>query len=57
MMSTRTPTRFAAAILLCGMLTAPSADANAQALKNINDGQVSRTAPNWPTFIAAEKGF
>ena len=29
----------------------------AQALKKISDGQVSKTAPNWPNFIAAEKGF
>ena len=52
-----TPTRFAAAMLLCGMMAAPLADAEAQALKKISDGQVSRTAPNWPSFIAAEKGF
>ena len=52
-----TPTRFAAALLLCGMMAAPLADAEAQALKKISDGQVSRTAPNWPSFIAAEKGF
>ena len=57
MKSTMTPTRFAAVLLLCGMLTAPWADAEAQALKKISDGQVSRTAPNWPSFIAAEKGF
>ena len=54
-MWTMTPTRFAAALLLCGMMAAPSA--KAQTLKKINDGQVSRTAPNWPSFIAAEKGF
>jgi ABC-type nitrate/sulfonate/bicarbonate transport system substrate-binding protein len=52
-----TPTRLVAAALLCGMMALPLADANAQALKKINDGQVSRTAPNWPAFIAAEKGF
>ena len=57
MTPTMTPTRFAAALLLCGTLTTPSADAEAQALKKISDGQVSRTAPNWPSFIAAEKGF
>ena len=45
MMPTMTPTRFAAALLLYGMLTAPWADAEAQALKKISDGQVSRTAP------------
>jgi len=50
-------TRFAAALLLCGMMAAPLADAKAQALKKISDGQVSRTAPNWPSFIAVEKGF
>ena len=52
-----TPTRLVAAALLCGMMALPLAGANAQALKKINDGQVSRTAPNWPAFIAAEKGF
>ena len=52
-----TPTRLVAAALLCGMIASPSADAKAQALKKISDGQVSRTAPNWPSFIAAEKGF
>jgi hypothetical protein len=54
-MRTMTPTRFAAAMLLCGMMIAPSAEAHT--LKKINDGQVSRTAPNWPSFIAAEKSF
>jgi NitT/TauT family transport system substrate-binding protein len=57
MKSTMTPARLAAALLLCGMMAAPFAGAKAQALKKINDGQVSRTAPNWPSFIAAEKGF
>ena len=52
-----TPTRLVAAALLCGMIASPLADARAQALKKISDGQVSRTAPNWPSFIAAEKGF
>ncbi len=52
-----TPTRLVAAVLLCGMIASPFADAKAQALKKISDGQVSRTAPNWPGFIAAEKGF
>ena len=56
-MRTMTPTRFAAALLLYGMLTAPWADAEAQALKKISDGQVSRTAPNWPSFIAAAVSF
>ena len=52
-----TPIRLVAAALLCGMIASPWAGAKAQALKKINDGQVSRTAPNWPAFIAAEKGF
>jgi NitT/TauT family transport system substrate-binding protein len=52
-----TPTRLVAAALICGMIASPLADAKAQALKKISDGQVSRTAPNWPSFIAAEKGF
>jgi ABC-type nitrate/sulfonate/bicarbonate transport system substrate-binding protein len=52
-----TPTRLAAAMLLCGMMATPLADAEAQALKKISDGQVSKTAPNWPNFIANEKGF
>jgi ABC-type nitrate/sulfonate/bicarbonate transport system substrate-binding protein len=51
------PTRLAAILLLCGMMLAPPADAWAQALKKISDGQVSKTAPNWPNFIAVDKGF
>ena len=50
-------TRFAGTLLFCGALAAGASDATAQALKKINDGQVSRTAPNWPSFIAVEKGF
>jgi len=49
--------RLSAIMLLCGLAGAPLTGANAQALKKISDGQVSRTAPNWPNFIAAEKGF
>ena len=52
-----TPTRLAAIALLCAMIAAPFADAGAQALKKVSDGQVSKTAPNWPNFIAADKGF
>jgi NitT/TauT family transport system substrate-binding protein len=52
-----TPTRLAAILLLCGMMATPFAGAEAQALKKINDGQVSKTASNWANFIAAEKGF
>jgi NitT/TauT family transport system substrate-binding protein len=52
-----TLTRLAAVLLLCGTIVTPSDDAVAQALKKISDGQVSKTAPNWPGFIAAEKGF
>jgi NitT/TauT family transport system substrate-binding protein len=51
------PTRLAAVMLLCGMLNASFADAQAQAVKKISDGQVSKTAPNWPAFIAVDKGF
>jgi NitT/TauT family transport system substrate-binding protein len=51
------PARIAAIMMLIGMIAAPLADADAQALKKISDGQVSKTAPNWPNFIAAEKGF
>ena len=50
-------TRFAGTLLFCGALAAGPSDAPAQALKKINDGQVSPTAPNWPSFIAVEKGF
>ena len=46
--------RLAAVFLLIAAL--PTA-AHAQSLKKISDGQVSRTAPNWPSFIAADKGF
>jgi len=49
--------RLAAALLVCGVIAAAVTGAEAQALKKISDGQVSRTAPNWPNFIAAEKGF
>jgi ABC-type nitrate/sulfonate/bicarbonate transport system substrate-binding protein len=52
-----TRTRLAAILLLCGMMIAPLADARAQALKKISDGQVSKTAPNWANFIAVDKGF
>ena len=51
------PIRLSAIALLCGMVAAPLTGAKAQALKKISDGQVSRTAPNWPSFIAAEKGL
>jgi NitT/TauT family transport system substrate-binding protein len=51
------PSRLTALMLLCGMMIAPFADAQAQALKKISDGQVSKTAPNWANFIAVEKGF
>ena len=51
------PTRFAATLLLAAICFVPVAAATAQTLKKINDGQVSKTAPNWPNFIAAEKGF
>jgi NitT/TauT family transport system substrate-binding protein len=50
-----TPIRLAAAVLLCSLIVTPTADA--QALKKVSDGQVSKTAPNWPNFIAADKGF
>ena len=61
MRPTMTPTRLssilASIVLLCGMMIAPSTRAEAQALKKVSDGQVSKTAPNWPGFIATEKGF
>lgn len=48
----------AAAALLCALAFAlPATGASAQALKKISDGQVSKTAPNWPSFIAVDKGF
>jgi len=49
--------RFAGALLLCALIAAPPAGARAQTLKKVSDGQVSKTAPNWPNFIAADKGF
>src|SRR5262249_2383924 len=42
--------------LFCAACVWPVAG-QAQALKKISDGQVSKTAPNWPNFIAVEKGF
>jgi len=44
-----------AAALACIALVLPATGASAQ--KKISDGQVSKTAPDWPNFIAAEKGF
>ena len=49
--------RFVAPFLLCAACAMPLVGAQAQALKKINEGQVSKTAPNWPNFIAAEKGL
>src|ERR1700681_2490667 len=46
-----------AATLLCIDCAVPISGAQAQQLKKISDGQVSKTAPNWPNFIAVEKGF
>ncbi len=47
--------RLVCAVLACGLIACSSAAA--QTLSRINDGQVSRTAPNWPGFVAADKGF
>lgn len=47
--------RLVCAVLACGLIACSSAAA--QTLSRINDGQVSRTAPNWPSFVAADKGF
>lgn len=48
--------RFVAhALLLCGLLGAPSA--SAQTLNKIKIGHVSPTASNWTNFVATEKGF
>src|SRR4029077_6784013 len=55
--SAMTPNRIAAILLLCGMMIAPFAGDEGEALKKISDGQVSKTAPNWPNFIAVDKGF
>jgi NitT/TauT family transport system substrate-binding protein len=49
--------RLIAMLMLCAACIMPGAGVQAQALKKISDGQVSKTAPNWPHFIAAEKGF
>jgi ABC-type nitrate/sulfonate/bicarbonate transport system substrate-binding protein len=46
-----------AAALFCATFALACASAQAQQLKKISDGQVSKTAPNWPNFIAVEKGF
>jgi len=51
------PTHLVGALLLCAACVVLAADACAQAPKKISDGQVARTAPNWPSFIADEKGF
>src|SRR3954469_13813452 len=50
--------RLVATLLFCaGCIIMSVAAAPAQTLKKISDGQVSKTAPNWPNFIATEKGF
>jgi ABC-type nitrate/sulfonate/bicarbonate transport system substrate-binding protein len=48
--------RVVALVLFCAAWAWPAAG-QAQALKRVSDGQVSKTAPNWPNFIAMEKGF
>jgi ABC-type nitrate/sulfonate/bicarbonate transport system substrate-binding protein len=42
---------------ICALLILPVAGAQAQTVKKLSDGQVSKTAPNWPNFIAGDKGF
>lgn len=42
---------------MCAALLLPVASAQAQTVKKVSDGQVSKTAPNWPNFIANDKGF
>jgi NitT/TauT family transport system substrate-binding protein len=49
--------RLVATLLLCAACVVAPDDTRAQALKKVSDGQVSKTAPNWPNFIAADKGF
>jgi ABC-type nitrate/sulfonate/bicarbonate transport system substrate-binding protein len=44
-------------LLVCAACLLPNISAQAQALKKIAEGQVSKTAPNWPNFIAADRGF
>lgn len=48
--------RLAVKLLFCAVCLVPGL-AQAQTLKRIADGQVSKTAPNWANFIAADKGF
>jgi ABC-type nitrate/sulfonate/bicarbonate transport system substrate-binding protein len=42
---------------ICAALLLPVASAQAQTVKKVSDGQVSKTAPNWAHFIASDKGF
>ena len=42
---------------ICAALLLPVASAQAQTVKKVSDGQVSKTAPNWANFIANDKGF
>jgi ABC-type nitrate/sulfonate/bicarbonate transport system substrate-binding protein len=42
---------------ICAVLILPVAGAQAQTVKKLSDGQVSKTAPSWPNFIASDKGF
>src|SRR5262249_10240759 len=51
------PARLGLLPSICAALILPLAGAQAQTLKKLSDGQVSKTAPNWPNFIASDKGF
>ena len=53
----RMPVRIRPALLAAVLAVLAPAIACAQAPKKIDVGHVSPTAPNWPSFVAAEKGF
>jgi ABC-type nitrate/sulfonate/bicarbonate transport system substrate-binding protein len=42
---------------ICAALILPVASAQAQTVKTVSDGQVSKTAPNWANFVASDKGY
>ncbi len=52
-----TPASFIATMVLSVLSMAAAAPAAAQDLKTIALGNVSKTAVNWPAFVAEEKGF
>ena len=51
------PARSVWLLSTCAALLVAVASAQAQTVKKLSDGQVSKTAPNWANFVANDKGF